>query len=266
MSGTQMMEAVLRREKAIMIGIMAILLIFSWGYMFFFMASEMPCANSGSAISMTHHQGWGTADFLMAFVMWAVMMIGMMVPSVAPWVLALCGVSARDPRSSPLFSAGGFLMGYLAVWTVYSFVAAGLQWGLHTVIHLSPQLRGASPVPEGTLLLVAGIYQWTPLKNACLAHCRSPLGFFLTSWKEGRFGSFQMGFQHGLYCVGCCWALMALSFIAGLMNLLWMAAITIFLLIDHTTPVGYWFTRAAGVLLLGSGIWILAATLVKGSV
>ena len=133
-------------------------------------------------------------------------------------------------------------MGYLAVWTAYTFLAAGLQWGLHTIT-----LR-------------------TPAKNACLIHCRSPLGFFLTSWKEGRFGSFLMGFQHGLYCVGCCWALMALSFVAGLMNLLWMAAITIFVLIDHTTLVGYWFTRATGALLIGSGIWMLAVTLIKGSV
>ena len=157
-------------------------------------------------------------------------------------------------------------MGYLAVWTAYSFLAAGLQWGLHTITLLSPQLRGASPAPEGALLLIAGVYQWTPAKNACLIHCRSPLGFFLTSWKEGRFGSFLMGFQHGLYCVGCCWALMALSFVAGLMNLLWMAAITIFVLIDHTTLVGYWFTRATGALLIGSGIWMLAVTLIKGSV
>jgi predicted metal-binding membrane protein len=152
---------------------------------------------------------------------------------------------------------GYFVLGYAAVWTGYSAAAALGQWGLVAAALLSPELAATSPVLGGALLLAAGIYQWTPWRDACMAHCRSPVGYFMTSWREGRRGAFTMGVRHGLYCVGCCWALMALSFVFGVMNILWMAGVTAFLLVEKITSWGPRFGRAAGVILAGYGLWML---------
>jgi predicted metal-binding membrane protein len=149
------------------------------------------------------------------------------------------------------------VIGYLAVWTGYSVGAAGLQWALHDYGLLST--GDTVPVAAGGgALMLAGLYQWSAVKYACLRHCRSPLGFFLSSWRDGGPGAPRMGFQHGLYCVGCCWALMGLSFVAGLMNLLWMAAVTVFVFVDHIFPSGLWLSRLAGAGLIVRGLWMIA--------
>jgi predicted metal-binding membrane protein len=151
-----------------------------------------------------------------------------------------------------------FTLGYLLAWAVYGSVAATIQSLLHREALLSPMMASASPLLGGGLLVLAGVYQLLPSKGACLAHCRSPLSFFSSHWREGGSGALQMGILHGTYCVGCCWALMTLLFVAGVMNLLLVAAIAVFVLAEKLTPVGPRIGRFAGVGLIVWGLWLLA--------
>jgi predicted metal-binding membrane protein len=206
-----------------------------------------------------HH----SIDFAPAFLMWTVMMIAMMLPSALPFVFAFGAEHRRRrARNLPYVPAGVFLAGYFAIWTAFSAVAALLQQVLHRGALLSSMVNATianapSSVFAGALLIAAGVYQWTPFKDACLRHCRSPLSFLLSDWREGSLGAFRMGIDHGLFCLGCCWLLMVLPFAAGLMNLMWMAAITVFILIEKGAPAGQWFGKIGGVALTGVGIWMI---------
>lgn len=226
------------------------------------MGSGIEEAHSWHAVALPHLGPWGTRELLAAFAMWLLMMGAMMLPVVTPWILLLSGASReKDPRPAPFGAPGFFLLGYLAVWAGYGALAALGQWALHEAALLSPMSVVTSPLLGGALLLAAGAYQWTPLRDACLAHCRSPMGFFLSSWRTGHWGAFTMGYRHGAYCVGCCFALMALAFVFGVMNLLWMAGLTAFLLLEKGTSWGRGLGRAGGLLLAGLGIWMLASGL-----
>jgi predicted metal-binding membrane protein len=200
----------------------------------------------------------GSADFGIAFVMWTIMMIAMMLPSALPFVWAFGGEHRRrQEHNLPYVSAAVFLAGYFALWTAFSAFAAALQQALHDTAMLSARMSAASSVFAGAILLAAGIYQWTPFKEACLRHCRSPLSFLLSDWREGSWGAFRMGVDHGLFCLGCCWLLMLLPFAGGVMNLAWMAAITGFILIEKAVPGGPWFGKVAGAALAFAGIWMM---------
>ena len=199
-------------------------------------------------------------DFPVTFLMWTVMMIAMMLPSALPFVFAFAAEHRkRRARNLPYVPAGVFLAGYFAIWTAFSAVAAWLQLALHRGALLSPMMNATSSALSGAILIAAGVYQWTPLKNACLRHCRSPLAFLLSDWRDGSFGAFRMGIDHGLFCLGCCWLLMALPFAGGVMNLMWMAAITLFVLIEKAAPGGLWFGRIGGAALAGTGTWMIAS-------
>ena len=150
------------------------------------------------------------------------------------------------------------MSGYLLVWAGFSVLATLAQWGLHRAALLSPMMGSTSPVLGGLLLLAAGLFQWTPLKYACLQHCRSPLSFLMTEWREGHRGALGMGLRHGSYCTGCCWLLMALLFVAGVMNVLWVATITAFVLIEKVAPRGDVVGRVAGVVLVIAGLLMLS--------
>ena len=154
---------------------------------------------------------------------------------------------------------GVFLLGYLVVWAGFSALAAVSQWILHAKALLSPLMVSMSPILGGALLMIAGVFQWTPLKNACLAHCRSPLSFLMTDWREGKRGAFAMGLKHGAYCTGCCWFLMALLFVAGVMNIWWIAIIAVFVVIEKVVPHGVLVAKAVGVLLAVWGAWMISA-------
>jgi predicted metal-binding membrane protein len=196
--------------------------------------------------------------FSAAFAMWSVMMIAMMLPSALPFTFAFGAEHRRRrARNLPYVAASVFLAGYFAIWTAFSAVAALLQQALHRRALLSPAMSLASSLLAGLILIAAGAYQWTPFKNACLRHCRSPLGFLLSDWREGRIGAFRMGIGHGLFCLGCCWMLMLLPFAAGVMNLPWMAAVTVFVLIEKAAPGGEWFSRIGGAALACAGAWII---------
>jgi predicted metal-binding membrane protein len=174
-----------------------------------------------------------------------VMMVAMMTPSVSPTLLMFTSI-LRSRAHKPFARAAIFLLGYLLIWSGFSVAAALAQLVLHDAV-------STATVIGGVVLIAAGIFQLTPLKHACLARCRSPQGFFMTEWREGKRGALVMGLRHGEFCLGCCWLLMSLLFVAGVMNLIWMAAIAIFVLVEKIAPFGEWTSRAAGVLLIGAG-------------
>jgi predicted metal-binding membrane protein len=211
------------------------------------------------AMQMPGFYGWGVSTVILLFLMWAVMMVAMMVPSAVPMVQAFLAVKERRKDSSRQFvPAGVFLLGYIVVWTAFSAAATLAQWGLHKTALLSPMMVATSPVVSGGLLLAAGMFQWTPLKRACLRGCRSPLSFLMGEWREGTAGAFRMGLRHGAYCVGCCWALMALLFVVGVMNLVWIAVIAVFVMAEKVLPRGQLLGRIGGVALVGAGIAVIA--------
>jgi predicted metal-binding membrane protein len=194
----------------------------------------------------------------MMFVMWTVMMVAMMVPSVGPMVLVFAALNRkRRAEDRPYVPTGLFLLGYLAVWTGFSAIITLAQWGLHRAALLSPQMVSTSPIFGGGLLIFAGIFQFTSFKCACLKHCRTPLQFLMTSWRDGWGGAWKMGLEHGLQCTGCCWMLMLLLFVAGVMNLLWVATITLFVLVEKVVPRSRWFTRAGGVASIAWGVGLI---------
>jgi len=185
-------------------------------------------------------------------------MVGMMVPSAFPMILAFAGVNrSRRAKSLSYVSTSIFVLGYVTAWTGFSIVATLAQEVLHSVTLVSSMGISTSRIFGGSALIATGIFQWSPLKNACLRYCRSPIGFLLTGWRDGRRGAFHMGLHLGAYCVGCCWLLMALLFIAGVMNLWWVAAITAFVLVEKVAPAGLWIARAAGIMLVVWGGWML---------
>ncbi len=244
-----------RRDRAILLGALAVVVALAWSHLLR-MGSAATAAAGCHAVAMPSDRSWSGGDLLTGAAMWGVMMIAMMVPVVTPWLVAL--VEAARRRDAPAFQeAGAFLVGYGSVWLSYSVAAATGQLLLQHHALLSRDWATTSPALAAAALASAGVYQWTPLRDACMTHCRSPFGFFLTSWREGRWGALAMGARHGLYCLGCCWALMALSFVFGVMNLAWMAGLTAFLLLEKATAAGRWMTRTAGALLVGYALLLL---------
>jgi predicted metal-binding membrane protein len=203
---------------------------------------------------------WDVRHVLLLWLMWVVMMAGMMLPSATP-LLLMFGLAAR--RQSASAAAGrdiySLAAGYLTTWTLFSLLATSAQLVLSTRLAISPMMTLTSPRAGAALLVVAGVYQITPLKRACLQQCQSPLGFLMHHWRAGTAGAFRMGIDHGVYCLGCCWALMLLLFVGGVMNLAVIAALTAFVAFEKLSPFGMQTARVSGVLLAGLGVWMLAA-------
>lgn len=204
-----------------------------------------------------HLAVWSMAKIWMTFAMWAVMMAAMMLPSAIPMVLAFLTVNRQRENGGVVVPIWACISGYLGTWTLFSAGATAAQWALLRAALLSPTTLVSGPVLGGILLIAAGIFQWTPLKDACMTKCRNPMGFLLTHWRPGTAGAFRVGSRYGLYCVGCCWLLMILSFALGVMNLLWMAALTLFMLMEKISPAGQFVSRAAGIGLIAWGGWML---------
>ena len=254
-------EAVFKRDRIIVISGIVGISTLAWIYMLY-LAWGMENLDMGMEMSMPHMQSWGPVDFALTFIMWTVMMVAMMVPSTTPMVLMFTHINRRrSERLDPIAPTGIFLLGYIVAWTWYSALATLGQWGLHSAALLSPTMMSSSPILGGVLLMAAGIFQFTPLKYACLIRCRSPLGFLLNEWREGIRGAFIMGLRSGNYCVVCCWALMSLMFVVGLMSLLWMAVIAAFVLVEKVAPAGQWVSRISGFLLILWGAWMLKGVL-----
>src|SRR2546422_468515 len=211
-------------------------------------------------MGMAHLGPWTPADAALAAGMWSVMMVAMMLPSAAPMILVFVTVNLRRglDANAPYVSTGLFTLGYLLVWGVFSIGATAAQWGFQGAAVQAEATLALTPLAGAAVLVAAGLWQLTPLKYACLARCQSPLGFLLAEWRQGRGGALVMGVRHGLYCLGCCWALMALLFVGGVMNLAWVAAIAAFVLVEETVPPGRvvgWLSGGAfvawGVVVLG---------------
>jgi predicted metal-binding membrane protein len=254
------LEHVIRRERVVMALGLAATAALAWVYLARAAARMQAMsmeAQMHAAMGMADMHVWGAADWLGLFAMWAVMMVAMMLPSAAPVMLLVLGAYRRrnDPRAR--LAAVVFVAGYLLAWTAFSAAAAGAQMALHRAALLADDMSLSSAAMSGVVLLLAGAYQWLPIKNMCLTHCQSPLGFLSRYWREGAGGGFVLGVRHGVFCVGCCWLLMALLFVLGVMNLLWVAALTAFVLLEKLTPHGTALGRVAGVAVAGWGVYLL---------
>ena len=210
---------------------------------------------------------WTPGYALLMLSMWWLMMIAMMLPGAAPMVLLHAAVTrkglARDDDAGPnapshrrRSATSAFIAGYLVMWGAFSLVVVGAQWALERGELLSAMMTSTSRFLGSGLLLAAGLWQLTPLKTVCLRHCRSPIGFLSTHWHPGVGGAFRMGIQHGVFCLGCCWFLLALLFYAGVMNLIWIIGLALFVLAEKMMPAGVAFGRVAGLLLIASGAWL----------
>jgi predicted metal-binding membrane protein len=224
-------ETFLRRDRSVVLAGLGVIILLSWAYMGYLawdMANmmDMSDASMGMEMAMPTFQPWGIVDFFLVFIMWTVMQMAMMTPSAAPMVLTYSKINRqRHAQLKPVLGTAVFYLGYILVWMAFSATAALAQGGLHAATLLSPMMETTSPVLAGIILIAAGVFQFTPLKHACLSHCRTPLGFFMAEWREGKLGALVMGARHGAFCVGCCWLIMALLFVAGVMNLFWIAVI-----------------------------------------
>jgi predicted metal-binding membrane protein len=199
--------------------------------------------------------GWDAAQLASTFLMWAVMMVAMMLPAATPMLLMFARLKRRRTERAPFLDAGLFTLAYLAVWLGFAALATFAQYCLHRAALLEPQTLRAAPALGGAIMIAAGIYQWTPLKLACLRHCQSPLGFLMGHWRDGPAGALSMGLTHGGYCLGCCVLLMGLMFAAGVMSVVWMACIAIFFFAERLLPGRPGLARVPGLVLVGLGAW-----------
>jgi predicted metal-binding membrane protein len=202
---------------------------------------------------------WSAGSLLPLFLMWTAMMVAMMLPSATPMILTFAALARhRRQQQRPYVPVTVFIAGYIAVWGGFSILAAVAQWLLHRQALLLPTMASSSALFGGILLFLAGVFQFTPLKKRCLTRCQAPLEFITTRWRDGRAGAFAMGVEHGAFCTGCCWALMALLFVLGVMNLLWIAALTILVAMEKMLPRWLLVSPLSGLLLAGWAVWILA--------
>jgi len=247
------------RDRIIVLMGLVTVSLAAWGYMLYDYLRMQTLPMSQMWMPPTGGAAWSLQDFWLTFVMWAVMMVAMMLPSAMPMVLMFATVNRkRRAQQRPYVPTFVFAAGYVAVWTLFSAAVTLAQWPLHHWSLLTPMMDNASAIMAGLVLLVAGVYQWTPWKDACLNQCRTPLAFLMTEWREGAGGAFSMGVKHGLFCVGCCWALMLVLFGVGVMNMLWVAIITLFVLAEKVFPWRPNMARgASGLLLVSSGILVL---------
>jgi len=261
------LERLLDRDRWLIGASLVALVALAWAYLLV-MAAQMARGDmrlmglsdmSGMRGMAMPPEPWTAATFALMTLMWWVMMIGMMVPSAAPMVLLYGGLQRRRlPDERPALRVALFVAGYLAIWAAFSALAASIQWALTSTGLVSSMELTATRTVGALFVALAGVYQLAPLKNVCLRHCRSPADFLSSHWRAGSAGAWRMGVVHGAYCVGCCWLLMGLLFFAGVMNLLWVAALGVFVLLEKLVPRGEWLARASGVALLGFAAYLLA--------
>lgn len=244
--------AVLGREQVITLAGLACVVALAWLYLLR-LSRQM---SDMAAMGMAQMAAWTVSDVVMTTAMWAIMMVAMMLPTAAPMILMFATINRkrRVEDEARYVDTGLFTLGYLLLWCAFSVGAALAQWAFHGATLLSEDATKATPWLGSGLLVAAGIYQWSPLKYACLARCRSPLGFLLGEWRAGGAGALIMGLRYGLFCLGCCWVLMALLFIGGVMNLTWVAAITVFVVAEKLVPAGRAVSWATGAVLCGWGL------------
>ena len=250
-------DAVLHRDRMLAVGGLTAVVLLSWLYLWH---SAAGMDRAAMEMAPTPRAASAGALFL-TFAMWTVMMVGMMLPSATPAIL-LYGTLVRTngARGKVLPAVWTFTAGYLLVWALFSVAATLLQASLEYASLLSADMATTSARLGATALIGAGLYQLTPLKEVCLGKCRNPLQFFLARWRDGAGGAFRMGLEHGTFCLGCCWALMLLLFVAGVMNLVWVALIAAFVFTEKAFPGVRLITRTASAALILSGLFLLAGS------
>ncbi len=270
---TGAVERLLRQDTAIVLGsVFLIVLCTAWytvaGVGMNMSAVEMTrmAGPIGEPMNMGSATPWSTGYALLIFLMWWVMMIAMMTPSATPAVLLFTALKrvGPDKERTATFSLC-FLSGYLVAWGAFSLTATALQWGLeHIGLSDGPMMTVRSGIFAGSVLLAAGIYQFSELKTACLRHCQSPARFLADHNHPGLLGAFRTGGLHGIHCLGCCWALMLLLFVGGIMNLYWIVGIAAYVALEKLLPTARWLVPVSGAALIGAGIWLIAAPFLTG--
>jgi predicted metal-binding membrane protein len=263
------LEAVLRRDRIVVVAALAIITALAWADLVW-LANDMGMGGmdmtdfrmipAGQGLMMPAGTPWQPIEFGYVFAMWVVMMIGMMTPSAAPMILIYARVGRQAAIAGQPFAASAwFAAGYLLAWTAFSLAATSAQWALQRAALLNPMMESASNILGGIVLIAAGLYQWTPLKDTCLSYCQTPLAFIMRhgGFRREATGALALGFRHGVYCIGCCWALMVLLFVGGVMNLLWIATLAVLVLLEKVVPFGRLVARLAGIAFIAGGAWLL---------
>jgi predicted metal-binding membrane protein len=269
MSETTVVERLLLQHKAIVVWALIAVITGSWLYLLMGAGTGMSTVGMtswrmalGLTESMTMTVAWTPQYALVMFIMWWIMMIAMMLPSAAPMILIHAQVDRKAKvntgKYSRFFTTPAFVFGYLIAWAAFSAVATTLQWAFERAGLLSSaMMNSTSDVFAGIILLFAGAYQLTPIKQACLRHCRGPVHFLVHSWRSGSWGALLMGLHHGAYCLGCCWGLMAILFFGGIMNLYWIIGLALLILLEKLLPLGVIVSYVTGGLLAVWGASIL---------
>ncbi|MCZ6658599.1 MAG: DUF2182 domain-containing protein [Gammaproteobacteria bacterium] len=267
------LETVVKQDRTILVAGLLAVIALSWLWLLLGAGMEMDAfemtrqsepvvALSVMPSPMIQFVEWTFGYALLMVFMWWVMMVAMMLPSASPMLLLFAIINRKQrSRGRPFVPTGVFAAGYLIVWGLFSVIATLLQWALEGTGLLSSMMVSTSALLGGCLLLAAGAWQLTPIKQACLRHCRSPIAFLSGNWRNGRGGAFLMGVRHGVYCLGCCGFIMGLLFYGGVMNLYWIIGLAVFVLIEKLTPAGHWISKAVGIGLLGWGGLVIASNL-----
>jgi len=277
---TAFVDAILQRDRLIVVGGLSIVIAAAWLWILFgagtgmegSMPADMPMSRmadpsghsmDGMPMSIMTPAVWTAGYAALIFSMWWIMMVAMMLPSATPTLLLFARVNRKEKAGGrPYIPTAVFAAGYLTIWGAFSAIATGMQWGLERLGLLFSVMGTGTPNPwlSGAILIAVGAWQLTPIKTVCLRHCRSPFGFLANHWRPGRPGAFRMGLEHGAYCLGCCWFLMGLLFVGGIMNLYWILGLAMFVLVEKTVPMGQWFGRIAGLGLVVWGVFLLATS------
>jgi predicted metal-binding membrane protein len=263
------LESLLRRDRLIVACALGVIAVLAWSYVLW-LAADMDMSGmdmsgfrmvpAGAAMMAPAAAPWSAVEFAFVFVMWAVMMIGMMTPSAAPMILMYARVARQGKvEGKPLAATGWFAAGYFLAWAGFSLAATLTQWLLERQAVLDARMASVNVLLGAVILIAAGIYQWTPLKDACLSQCQTPLRFLIGhgGFRSDVLGCLRLGLLHGSYCIGCCWVLMALLFVVGVMNVLWIALLALLVLLEKLMPRGRWIARIAGLICVAAGGWML---------
>ncbi len=265
-SASSLVEQILQRERQVVVAALVLVAALAWVYTLAGVGMEMNVFEMTHSATVPVMRGevtkstsmsmpkWNTGYAVIMLTMWWVMMVGMMLPSATPTILLAAAINRRSKTDRPLYGPTGFTAaGYLVVWLCFSAVAVAAQWALANGGQLSVTMQSTSAHLNGALLLAAGLWQLTPIKQACLRHCRSPVDYLIRHRRPGNRGALVMGMRHGTYCLGCCWFLMALLFVGGIMNLYWIVGLALFVLAEKALAHGVWFGRVSGVGLIIAG-------------
>lgn len=252
-----MLSAVLRHDRMLVLACLVTVILLAWAYLLLGGGIGMEQMDMGGGQMMPMPPVWTPIYALLMLVMWVIMMMAMMLPSAAPAILLAAALMRQSGGNAPFGSTGLFVFGYLAVWFGFSLVAVASQWGLDRIGLLSADMASLNAILSGMLLIVAGLYQLSPWKQACLAQCRSPFHLITKYWRRGGMGPMLAGMGHGLFCLGCCWMIMALLFVAGVMNIMWISAIALLVALEKLLPAGPRVSQVTGILLMVWGAMVL---------